>query len=837
MDINKLKSQLAAMQEEINRTAEEYGLGGQLQQMLNGGEIHQLPVMPYGFAENGMKPSQLQRPVYNPNPTRSGDQLQSASNYYSQSGSAPTPTGGMVTFTTEQDLVNQMNAQRTQNPKLQQLSQTTSIVDAMKLMGDDASFANRKKLAQSVGINNYTGTAAQNQELLKMYYYNKATEGQMMEQPTYSLTDEELFTLSGSPAIQGRTNDYQDTQSWQSSPNVNSQFVTEQDLVNDEALRNMVQLLGNPNVPQEFRYGGFAYNDGGEGDEELPNTGAMMMNNRAVASTMPDPNRTRTLDDMPAQQRQSAQLVSPTKTAMPADNMTMFDYFRSHGMDPSFEARKEMFSQVMPGYKGTREQNMELLEKIKSGDLDLSKLKKSVPKATGNKPAPAKKTETPAPKPTPAPAPKNYISPEESLALYRKNQSKMATGAAEALYPERLALLPGIGGAGAVSAAAARNVVVPAAGRLLLPAAQRAAIGTAERLALPTAQRVALPTAERLALNVPRAGAQMEIPFASRVVNSVGQAVRNPGYQARIPFPKGVPGNPGVQTQIQFGVPRVGQQMTIPFRQDGGMNYYAGGEIENDPHIMELYGFQNGGEIIQLPVMPYGFAEMGMMAGDEVTGKTGKTPTPTATPSAPKVLTSQQLAGLTTQFFSRDPSMQTPIPNILGNYQLSNMEKTIMMEAMKQMKAGQGSTGVYPVITPQMIDQIRPRVEQNDYFNERRTQSMGGMNYEDGGQMPMDIAVARFKAAAKDKGLAGGEAMAYVEKMKSKYNYQKGGAVSEKELGNYEVGMYGSGGIMYNGTKFPGYNKAISTAPGDKFKKQMVLQKGGKIKLVKFGHR
>ncbi len=53
MDINKLKSQLAAMQEEINRTAEQYGLGGHLQRMLNGGEIHQLPVMPYGFAKQG----------------------------------------------------------------------------------------------------------------------------------------------------------------------------------------------------------------------------------------------------------------------------------------------------------------------------------------------------------------------------------------------------------------------------------------------------------------------------------------------------------------------------------------------------------------------------------------------------------------------------------------------------------------------------------------------------------------------------------------------------------------------------------------------------------------
>jgi len=83
----------------------------------------------------------------------------------------------------------------------------------------------------------------------------------------------------------------------------------------EEALKNMMQTLGNPNIPQEFRYGGFAYNDGGEGDEELPNTGAMMMNDRATASVMPDPNRTRTLDDIPAQQRQPVQLVHANKNS------------------------------------------------------------------------------------------------------------------------------------------------------------------------------------------------------------------------------------------------------------------------------------------------------------------------------------------------------------------------------------------------------------------------------------------------------------------------------------------------------------------------------------------
>lgn len=834
MDTNKLKAQLAAMQEEINRTAEQYGLGGHLQQMMNGGEIHHLPVMPYGFAEQGMKSTQ--RPVYNNPATRSGDALQRASNYYTQSGSRQTPTGGTVSFTTEADLVRQMEMEkRANNSKLNQLSQTTSIVDAMKLMGDDASFSNRKKMAESAGIKNYSGTAAQNKELLKMYYHSVANKYNNNSVGA-ELTDDEISMLTGAPAMAYRTDNYQTTNSWQSAPNVTSQFVTEEDLANDQALDNMMQTLSqSPN----FRYGGLAYVDGGEGDEELPNTGAMMMNDRAVASAMPDPNRTRTLDDIPARESSPAtiNMPAPSKIPMIDQNMTMIDYFRSHGFDPSYAARKEMFSTIMPGYKGTYEQNMELMKKIKSGDINLHDLKKKAgSKSTGEG---TKKT-TPAPKPAPAPAPSRTPSLEEMMAY--RNKHGMATGAAEALYPEKYALFgnPFAAASAAVPAAAARTIVAPAA-RLLLPAAERAAIGTAERLALPVAERLALPaaerlalpTAERLALNVPRAGAQMEIPFANRVVNSFGQASRNPGFQSRISFPKGVPGNPGVQTEIQFGIPRVGEQLTIPFRQDGGMNYYAGGEIENDPHIMELYGFQGGGQIMEIPVAPYGYAEMGMMMGDDVSGKSK----PTGAPTTPKMMTSQQLAGLATQFFSRDPSMQSPLPNFVGSYQLSDMDKTLMMEAMKQMKGGQGSSGAYPAITPQMIDQIRPMVEQNRLSDQPRGQRMGGMNYEDGGQMPMDVAVSRFKAAGRDKGLSGGELQMYVEKMKSKYNYQKGGVVKEQELGNYEVGMYGSGGIMYNGTKFPGYNKAVNTAPGDKFKKQMLLEKGGKIKLVKFGHR
>ena len=43
-----------------------------------------------------------------------------------------------------------------------------SIVDYLKSIGQDSSFANRKKLADQYGISNYSGTAAQNTQLLNL---------------------------------------------------------------------------------------------------------------------------------------------------------------------------------------------------------------------------------------------------------------------------------------------------------------------------------------------------------------------------------------------------------------------------------------------------------------------------------------------------------------------------------------------------------------------------------------------------------------------------------------------------------------------------------------------
>ncbi|GGP12192.1 hypothetical protein GCM10011346_27210 [Oceanobacillus neutriphilus] len=46
-------------------------------------------------------------------------------------------------------------------------SKTNSIVDYLKSIGEDSSFTNRSRLANSYGIQNYKGTAAQNMRLLK----------------------------------------------------------------------------------------------------------------------------------------------------------------------------------------------------------------------------------------------------------------------------------------------------------------------------------------------------------------------------------------------------------------------------------------------------------------------------------------------------------------------------------------------------------------------------------------------------------------------------------------------------------------------------------------------
>jgi len=110
--------------------------------------------------------------------------------------------------------------------------------------------------------------------------------------------------------------------------------------------------------------------------------------------------------------------------------------------------------------------------------------------------------------------------------------------------------------------------------------------------------------------------------------------------------------------------------------------------------------------------------------------------------------------------------------------------------------------------------------------------------YQNGG-MPSEIALARFKASGREKGFVGSELEAHVEKMKSRYGYQKGGAVKSQSVNSYDIReMFESGGrIQYQGHSFPGYNKPIKTPKGDKHKKMALVKKGDKVRLVKYGLR
>ena len=71
-----------------------------------------------------------------------------------------------------QNIVNQkLGAASSYYPKF--TGSTTSIVDALKAIGIDSSFGNRKKIASKNGISNYSGSASQNLKLLNLLKQGK----------------------------------------------------------------------------------------------------------------------------------------------------------------------------------------------------------------------------------------------------------------------------------------------------------------------------------------------------------------------------------------------------------------------------------------------------------------------------------------------------------------------------------------------------------------------------------------------------------------------------------------------------------------------------------------
>jgi len=79
-----------------------------------------------------------------------------------------------VAVITEVDVIAKLEDLSAQNPGL---NWKTSIVDLMKLLGLDSSYAHRKELAAEVGIAGYEGTAEQNIALHKAVLKKLAENG------------------------------------------------------------------------------------------------------------------------------------------------------------------------------------------------------------------------------------------------------------------------------------------------------------------------------------------------------------------------------------------------------------------------------------------------------------------------------------------------------------------------------------------------------------------------------------------------------------------------------------------------------------------------------------
>jgi len=168
-----------------------------------------------------------------------------------------------------------------------------------------------------------------------------------------------------------------------------------------------------------------------------------------------------------------------------------------------------------------------------------------------------------------------------------------------------------------------------------------------------------------------------------------------------------------------------------------------------------------------------------------------------------------------------------------GEEQQQAQMQQVVIKLIQQFKTPEA---IQKYLMQQGVD--RQALGQVMMMVQQMMQGSGAGQYRDGG-MPMEVAVARFKASGRDKGLVGSALDAHVEKMKSQYGYQKGGAVKYIPVQDNEVvELYNNGGgLSYKGMTFPGYNKSIKTPADDKHKFMSIMKKGGKIKLVKYGFR
>lgn len=193
-----------------------------------------------------------------------------------------------------------------------------SIVDYLKSIGMDSSFANRKKLAEQYGIKNYTGTAQQNLELLeKMRSAEKKANEKPKEEKKQTKTEPAKSTYTGNSIV-----DYLN------SIGVDSSFANRKKLAEQYGIKNYT----------------------GTAEQNLTLLEKLRAAEKSSSGTSSN---------------SKASSGSSTSKSVYTGN-SLVDYLKSVNIDSSFANRKKLAEQHgIKNYTGTAEQNTKLLKLLR----------------------------------------------------------------------------------------------------------------------------------------------------------------------------------------------------------------------------------------------------------------------------------------------------------------------------------------------------------------------------------------------------------------------------------------------------------------------------------------
>ena len=129
------------------------------------------------------------------------------------------------------------------------MAKTTSIVDYLKSQGQDSSYSARKKLASSMGISNYSGTASQNTQLLNALQSGKSTSNNSNTKSTSASKTSTTSTKSSTSSTKSNLKGVDDATSKKMNTSYEqSKNVTDATKKSETALSNLETLTSKENI-------------------------------------------------------------------------------------------------------------------------------------------------------------------------------------------------------------------------------------------------------------------------------------------------------------------------------------------------------------------------------------------------------------------------------------------------------------------------------------------------------------------------------------------------------------------------------------------------------------